>query len=215
MSRFLTERETYSRAETVSDTAVHILGLLVVAACVPVLVVVAAYSGEGPYPITATLVYGGSFAAMIVCSALYNVFPHPEWEWLLRRLDHSAIYIKIAGTFTGFALLFGQGLWAVTVLWGIASGGIALKVLLPFRLHWLALLLYLGMGWFGALAFQPVFAHLPFAALALIGAGGTTYTVGVGFYLWKSLKFHLTIWHTHVLLASLMLYAAVVITVLA
>ena len=115
----------YTRSEYLSDLAVHILGMIVVLTCVPVLVVLAIVSDGSATTIIGMGLYGLSFAAMILCSAVYNIFPHPDWEWLFKRLDHSAIYLKIAGTFTGFAMLAGQGFLVVGALWAAAVAGSA------------------------------------------------------------------------------------------
>ncbi|MEM9970749.1 MAG: hemolysin III family protein, partial [Pseudomonadota bacterium] len=86
-------RAGYSRAEYLSDLAVHVLGLLIVIGSVPALITAAALSSDTAAPVAGTVLYGVSFAAMIGASAAYNIFPHPNWEWLLKRLDHSAIYV--------------------------------------------------------------------------------------------------------------------------
>ncbi len=214
MRPFVTRRISYSRAEFLSDMAVHLLGVLLVTAGVPVLIVLAYLFGNGPGSVFGTMLYGFSFAAMIGCSALYNIFPHPEWEWLFKRLDHSAIYLKIAGTVTGFAMIAGQGWILVTALWAAAAMGVSLKLAAPTRYRWVGLALYLGMGWAAGVLGWGIFAALPAPVVSLIVAGGLTYTIGVAFYLWDGLPYHFTIWHIFVLIASLLLYSAVVIAVL-
>ena len=213
MRPILTKRIAYSRAEYFSDFAVHMAGLVAVVGCVPILIVLAAIHGDGPSHVIATVVYGFCFAAMIACSALYNIFSRPEWEWLLKRLDHSAIYLKIAGTVTGFALIAGQGWMLVAILWAAAATGISLKLAAPFRFRRLSIALYLSMGWAAGLLGWGIFAALPRSVLALILIGGLSYTVGVGIYVWDRLPFHITIWHALVLVGSLCLYAAIVVAV--
>ncbi len=210
----LTKRITYSRAEYFSDLAVHMAGLVAVIGCVPVLIVLATTLGDGPSHVIATVVYGFCFAAMITCSAIYNVFPRPEWEWLFKRLDHVAIYLKIAGTVTGFALIAGQGWILVATLWAAAVVGISLKLAAPFRFRRLSIALYLSMGWAAALLGWGIFAALPGSVLLLILLGGLAYSLGVVFYVWDRLPFHFTIWHSFVLVASLCLYAALVIAII-
>lgn len=209
----LRKRPGYSRAEYISDMTVHLAGLATVTAAVPVLVVLAAIHDGGPWQVTAVAIYGACLIAMILCSALYNIFPHPEWEWLLRRLDHSAIYLKIAGTYTAFILIAGHGFSLAAGLWAAAAAGISLKLVAPARWRWVALTLYLGMGWIAAVLGQGVFAALPAPVIWLIAIGGSLYTVGVVFYLWDRLPHHLTIWHVFVLAASLTIYAGVVVAV--
>ncbi len=207
-------RLIYSRAEFISDAVVHIAGLVLVAAAVPVLIFLATMIDKGTAPVWSAAVYGTSFALMILCSALYNMFPHPDWVWLLSRLDHSAIYLKIAGTYTPFAIISGQGLVLLAGLWGAALTGVSLKLVSPHRYRMFGLALYLAMGWVGALAGWGIFAALPVEVAILVATGGILYTIGVVFHLWDRLPFHNTIWHVFVLVASGVLYAAVVVAVL-
>lgn len=211
MGMSLDKRAGYSRAEYLSDLAVHLTGLATVTAAVPVLIVLAALLDGNTWQITAASIYGASLIAMIGCSALYNIFPHPEWEWLLRRLDHSAIYLKIAGTYTAFVLIAGHGFALAAGLWAAAAAGISLKLVSPARWRGIGLALYLGMGWIAAVLGHGVFASLPSPVVWLIAIGGSLYTLGVIFYLWDRLPHHLTIWHVFVLAASLTIYAGVVV----
>ncbi len=148
---------------------------------------------------------------MILCSALYNLIASPGWSGLLRRLDHSAIYVKIAGTYTPFTLLSGQGFWLLAGVWGAALAGVGIKLVSPERFRRLALALYLAMGWAGLLAGGAFFATLSVPVIILIAIGGALYTLGVVFYLLERLPYHYTIWHVLVLTASLSFYAAVTV----
>ena len=119
-----------------------------------------------------TTVYGLTLIAMILCSALYNIIGHGRWAWLLQRLDHSAIYAKIAGTYTPFTLLSGSHApWLLAGLWGAALAGMGLKALSPERFRWLALALYMAMGWAGLLAGGSFLAALSTPVLTLIVTG--------------------------------------------
>lgn len=207
-------RTAYSRAEHLSDAVVHVSGVVVVAVAVPVLIGLALVLRGDAGAVVGTSVYGVTLVAMILCSALYNTLGRRRWAGVLRRLDHSAIYAKIAGTYTPFMLLSGgQGGWWLAGLWAAAAAGIGLKIASPDRLRWLALALYLGMGWVGVLAGGSFLATLSAPVLALIVTGGVLYTVGVVFYLVERLPFHYTIWHVFVLAASLVFYAAVTVHV--
>ncbi len=203
-------RPDYSRAERLSDAVVHVLGLAVVLTAVPVLITRAAEWRGDVTAIVATAIYGGTFLAMILFSALYHMVPLERWKGVLKRLDHSAIYFKIAGTYTPFTLLSGgHGTALLTGLWGAAVAGSGLKILAPNRFRWLGLVLYLGMGWVGVVAGWAVFAELSGPVLWLVVAGGALYSIGVVFFLWEVLPFHNTIWHVFVLAASILFYAAV------
>lgn len=213
MSATASHRHDTGCSEYLSDVAVHLAGIVAVAAAVPVLIVLAALSGHGAWDVTATSVYGACLIAMICSSALYNIFPQAKWEWLLRRLDHSAIYLKIAGTHTAFALIAGQGLALAGAIWAAALAGIVLKLVAPFRWRWVSLCLYLGMGWAAAVLGRDVFAALPATVPVLVAAGGLVYTAGVGVYLCEGLRFRMAIWHSFVLVASLSVYAGLVVAV--
>lgn len=209
----LSRRIGYSRAEYLSDMAVHLAGVFLVTAAVPVLILLVTFLNGDPWRVTGVSVYGASLFAMICCSALYNIYPHPNWQWLLQRLDHSAIYLKIAGTYTAFVLIAGQGFTLAVGLWAAALAGISLKLVSPARWRLVGLALYLGMGWAATLFGWDIFRALPEPVVALVATGGLLYTVGVAFYLWDSLPFHNTIWHCFVLAASLSIYAGLVVAV--
>ncbi len=205
----LAARSAYSRSERLSDAVIHVAGLVICLAAVPVLITLAAFLRGDPTAILAVSVYGAALLAMILCSALYNMAPHPRWSRLLKRLDHSAIYLKIAGTYTPFTLLSGHGLWLLAGLWGAAFAGVGLKLVSPDRFRPFTLALYLGMGWAGLAAGGGLLATLSGPVVMLIVTGGVVYTLGVAFYLWERLPFHYTIWHALVLAASGVFYAAV------
>lgn len=196
-----------------SDAVVHVAGLAAVAGAVPVLIVLTALLRGDVPAVAGAVIYGGTLILMILCSALYNMVRDPGWTWLLRRLDHSAIYLKIAGTYTPFALISGQGGALTASLWGAALVGVAMKLASPARFRWVALALYLGMGWAGVVAGQSMLAVLPGAVVVLMGVGGVLYTLGVVFYLWERLPYHNAIWHLFVLAATAVFYAAVVVQV--
>lgn len=208
-------RPAYSRQERVSDAVVHVAGLAAVTGAVPVLIVLAVLVDGRAGTVLGVSVYGATLVLMLVCSALYNMTAGSPWSWLLRRLDHAAIYLKIAGTYTPFALITGQGALLTSALWAAAAVGVALKALAPARWRWAGLALYLGMGWAGVMAGGDLMAAVPGAAVVLMLVGGGLYTAGVVFFLWERLPFHTTIWHVFVLAASLVFYAAVTVQVVA
>lgn len=200
----------YSRAERLSDAVVHITGLAAVAIGVPVLVVLAVvFRGDGA-AIVGISIYGAALFAMIGFSALYHMVHHPNWTPIFRRLDHSAIYWKIAGTYTPFTILSGgHGAGLLATLWAAALAGTGLRVFVPNRFRTVNLALYPAMGWAGAVAGWSLFATLSPTVMGLIVTGGVLYTVGMVFYLWEKLPYHNTIWHVFVLVASMVFFAAV------
>lgn len=202
----------YSRAERLSDAAVHVGGIGAAMILAPTLVVVAARGGNDVALVAAAAVYGLSLIAMLACSALYHMTPVPELKSRLRRLDQSAIYFKIAGAYTPFAVLSGpESMPFLAGLWAAAMIGVSLKLLASRELFGLTVAFYLAMGWAAALAGGPVLEHMTPEGFRLVMAGGVLYTVGVLFLIWERLPFHTTIWHVFVLTASLIVYAAILI----
>lgn len=206
-------RTAYTRAERISDAAVHLAGLALVLGAVPVLIVVTALTRGDAAAVAGVSVYGAGLALMIGASALYNISGGfgwgAAWAWVLRRIDHAAIYLKIAATYTPFALISGHGMAVTLGVWAAAVAGVGLKLVSPERFRWVALALYLGMGWAGLAMGGALFAALPVPVIALMAIGGGLYTLGVVFYVWDRLPFHMTVWHVFVLAASLVFYAAV------
>ena len=162
--------------------------------------------------------FGVALVLLYATSTLYHAVPHPRAKSVLRVLDHSAIFLLIAGTYTPFTLVSLRGPWGWSlfgVVWGIAIAGIALRLTLRRRPTALFLALYLGMGWCVVVALGPLRAAVPPAGLALLVAGGLAYTVGVPFYVWKRLPFHHAVWHGFVLAGSTLHFLAVFLYVAA
>ena len=135
----------------------------------------------------------------------------------LRRLDHSAIYLLIAATYTPFIIQMGRSVIALALLggvWSVAVIGIILKLLFPGRFDRFAIVLYLAMGWSGVMVYDTIASVLPDSVLALIAAGGILYSGGVVFHVWERLRFQNAIWHSFVLLGAGCHYSAVLDLVL-
>jgi hemolysin III len=203
----------YSEAERRSDAVVHWTGLILGLAAAPVVVALALRAPDGTL-VAAAVVYAMSLIAMLGASAAYHMSRAPAWRDRLRRLDQSAIYVKIAGAYTPFAVMTGpEAMPFLGGLWAAALVGVGLKVLTARQLFGATLALYLGMGW-AALAFgAPIFERMTPQAFRLVFAGGSLYTAGVVFLVWDSLPHHYTIWHVFVLAASLFVYAAILMEV--
>ena len=203
-------RPGYSRIERVSDGVVHILGISLALIAVPVLVSLTAIHRSEPAAIVGALIYGATLILMLSFSALHNMIDSARWSGLLRRLDHSAIYVKIAGTYTPFMLLSGTPMTGLLAsLWGSAAIGTCLKMLAPTRFRWFALALYLAMGWAVVFAGGSMLPELSPAVLVPMIVGGIIYTLGVVFFLFERLLFHNTIWHIFVLAGTVMFFVAV------
>lgn len=161
---------------------------------------------------TAALLYGFSLILLYSSSSLYHFFENPQLKFRLRQLDHAAIFILIAGTYSPFTLVSLRGHWGLalfTVVWVIAIAGVLLECLSGMKYKKLSLGLYLGLGWIVVVAIQPMLEQLAPGALWLLLAGGLSYSFGVIFYVWKSLYMHHLIWHIFVLGGSVLHFLAV------
>lgn len=204
---------TYSRGEIAADAAVHALGVGFALIAGPILIGLVSARGDA-WPIVAISVYVATLIAMLSFSASYNLIRIPAARDWLRRLDHSTIYIKIAGAYTPFAMIsiagaVGYGLLAA--IWAAAAVGVFLKLVFPQRFEWVSLALYLGMGWAAVAVYGDVAENLQAATLTLVTVAGCLYTFGVIFFLWGRLPFQNAIWHVFVLAATVTLYSAMAV----
>ncbi len=210
MWSFADIRPAYSRAERVSDGVVHVLGVTAAIVAVPALIALTALYRTEPAAVLGVSVYGFTLILMLSFSALYNMVQSDRWSELLRRLDHSGIYVKIAGTYTPFILLSGAPMTGLMIgLWSSATLGSILKMIDPHRFRWFGLALYVLMGWASVWAGQSLLADLSQPVVALMITGGIVYTAGIAFYLLDWLPFHNTIWHVFVLTGSVLFFLAV------
>ena len=179
------------------------------AACVTLAAV--ALPGAGPTVLVSIAVYGAGLLAMLGCSALYNIAGHGPRKALWRRLDHAAIFVMIAGTYTPFAAIAIGGAWGMGLLvfvWTVAAAGVLLKLLHPGELEALSISAYLLLGWTILPAIHRLIAAVSLLALVLLAAGGILYTVGVLFYRWDGLPYNKAIWHGFVLAGATCQYIA-------
>jgi hemolysin III len=193
---------TYSRGEELAHCATHGLGVLASLAGIAWLLATAVTNGAGPWRATGGVVFGASALLLFTTSVLYHGTTSPRLKPRLRLLDHSAIYVLIAGTYTPFALGVLDGGWGWTLfglVWGLALAGITAKLTVGFRFPLASTLLYLAMGWIGVVAARPLMQSLTPTELTWIVAGGLVYTAGVPFYLWKKRRYAHAVWHLFVL----------------
>ncbi len=210
-------RWNYDRVELIADGVVHAVGIVFGLIAATVLVVLTAVYASGR-DIVAVSIYVMGLLSMLVLSASYNLWPVSRTKWVLRRFDHSAIYVLIAATYTPFIMELKDSVFAIALLigvWCVAIVGIGLKLAYPGRFDRLAVGLYLALGWSGIMLYDSVVTALPRMALWYVLAGGALYSLGVIFHAWRRLRFQNVIWHSFVLLGAACHYTAVLDLVLA
>jgi hemolysin III len=201
----------YSAGEEVAHVITHGLGAVLSIAGLTVLVARASMYGN-VWHITASAIFGASLVMMYAASALFHGIQYPRAKHILRVIDHSLIYVLIAGTYTPFTLITLHGPWGWSlfgITWGLALFGIVFKIFATGKFEKLSLAIYLGMGWCAIIAAKPLLATLPAGGLILMLAGGLTYSGGVAFYVMERLRYHHAIWHVFVLGGSILHYFAI------
>jgi hemolysin III len=202
--------------DELASSIIHGVGIVLSIAGLATLVAVAALHGDA-LSVAACAVYGSTLVMLYTASTLYHSVSLATAKPALRALDHMAIYLLIAGTYTPFTLIALPPTWGwslFTAVWVLALIGSALELGLFRRYHKLALLLYVGMGWIGMIAFKPLSAHLQTGGMTLLIAGGLAYTLGVPFYLWRRLPYNHALWHVFVLAGSVLHFLAVLLYVI-
>ncbi len=194
----------YSVGEEIAHSITHGLGLLASIAGLVVLVAAAGMRGT-TWHVVGCAVFGATLVLLYAASTLYHALPWPRAKRILRRFDHAAIFLLIAGTYTPFTLVSLRGGWGWTLLalaWGIAVFGIVLQATAPIRARRLSVPLYLGMGWLVLIAIEPLIRSLHPEGLLLLFLGGAAYTLGVFFYALRRIPYNHAIWHLFVMAGS-------------
>jgi hemolysin III len=199
-----------SRGEELANSLTHGAGAVLAVVGLVVLWLSAVRHGTAR-TVVGCVVFGAALVLLYSSSTLYHSIADPRAKSVLRVLDHSAIFLLIAGTYTPFTLVSLRGPWGLAlfvVVWALATAGIGLRLALPRRPTALFVTLYLAMGWCAVVAAKPLLAALPPGGIALLVAGGLSYSLGVVFYVWHR-PYHHAIWHAFVLAGSAFHYAAV------
>jgi hemolysin III len=205
----------HGRLEEAANGLTHAVALVLAVAGLAVLALSAAASGQASR-IVGCVVFGAALVVLYLTSTLYHSLPVGRPKAVLRVLDHSAIFLVIAGTYTPFTLVVLPPAWGwslLAVVWTLALAGIGLRLVLRRRPQALFLAMYLAMGWCIVVAARPLAEALAPPGLALLVAGGLAYTVGVVFYVWHRLPFHHAVWHGFVMAGSAFHYFAVLLFV--
>lgn len=199
-----TDRREQSPREELANALTHGIGTALAIAALVVMIVFAALKGTARTVVSVTL-FGSAMALLYLFSTLYHALRPGKAKRVFRVLDHAAIFVLIAGTYTPFCLVTLRGAWGWSlfgVVWGIALLGISLKASLGLRWEKLSLLLYLAMGWVVIIAAYPLYQRLAMPGILWLLAGGACYTGGAAFYAWKRLPLNHAVWHLWVLAGS-------------
>ena len=206
----------YSQNEEIAHSVTHGIGALLSVLGLAILVVYSSKYGDA-WHIVSTSIYGATLIALYTSSTLYHAIKIPNIKRLLQKLDHAAIFLLIAGTYTPFTLVNLRGGWGWTlfgIVWSIAIAGMIMELVVKKRYKVVSIGLYLGLGWIVMIAIGPLMDSIASGGLILLLIGGLFYSLGVVFYVWKRLLYHHAIWHLFVLVGSAFHFFAVFIYVI-
>lgn len=202
---------TLSLGEEIANSVTHGAGLVASVAGLVVLVTAAVRRGD-PWLIFSCAIYASTLVLLYAASTLYHSLATTRARHVFQILDHSAIYLLIAGSYTPFALVNLRGPWGWTILvivWVLAAAGVIAKAVFGPRWPIVSTVLYIAMGWTAVVAVKPMLLHVAPAGIAWLVAGGLAYTGGVAFFAWERLQHHHAIWHLFVLCGSACHFVAV------
>jgi len=209
-------RRHYSLGEEIANAITHGLGVGLSLAALVLLIYVAATRGNG-WHLASAIVYGITMFLLYLASTLYHSIPGEKARHVFKIIDHSAIYLLIAGTYTPFTLVTlrdSGGWWLFGVVWSLAIAGIALEAFWVYRPKWVSAAVYLGMGWLVVVAMGPLIKNLAPTGVWLLAGGGLAYTLGTVFYVLKRIPYMHAVWHLFVLAGSACHFLAVMLFVL-
>jgi len=202
----------YSLGEEIANAITHGIAILLSIAGLAVLVGFACANGAGAKTVTAVSIYGLSMFLLYTASTLYHSIPISRAKRILQNLDHSMIYVLIAGSYTPFCLIplfHHNGLWILIAEWSMAAFGIVFQRQLLKRSDWINCLIYLIMGWLIVIDVSPMLENSSSATLWFLVSGGLAYSLGIIFYVWEKLPYNHAIWHLFVLAGTVLQFFAV------
>ena len=207
----LTSIKQYSTGEEIANSITHGIGIVLAIAALGILTVFAGAYGDVRHVVSVSI-YGTTLVLLYTASTLYHSIQNSHAKGILQVLDHSAIYLLIAGTYTPFTLVSLRGPWGwwlFGVIWGFAVLGVVFQLSLLRRWRAVSLCLYIGMGWVVVVAIKPLIVSVATGGIVFLVLGGLAYTAGILFYCWEKLKYHHAIWHLFVLAGSILHFFAV------
>ncbi|SIS53015.1 PAQR family membrane homeostasis protein TrhA [Phaeovulum vinaykumarii] len=205
------KKRPFTAPELLADGIVHAVALIAGLLAFSILLAQVLWRQETDL-FVALVIYAAGYFLMFGFSLAYNMIPPSPLKWVVRRFDHSSIFVMIAGTYTALVVHFESRVWVLVLLaivWSGAALGAAVKIALPGKFDRLSILAYIALGAVGLAAIGPAMHALPSPSLILVGLGGLTYVAGVFFYRWHSLHFHNALWHLFVAVAAGLHFAAV------
>nr|AZC11034.1 putative hemolysin [Sodalis glossinidius] len=194
--------KNYSLAEEIANSVSHGVGVIFGIVGLVLMLNQAGEAGANAPALTSYSLYGGSMILLYLASTLYHAIPHPLAKRWLKKVDHCAIYLLIAGTYTPFLLIClasPLAKWLMVVIWLMAAVGIMFKLVFAHRFRAISIITYLTMGWLSLVVIYQLVQRLPAGGVALLAAGGVIYSLGVIFYVWERIPFNHAIWHGFVL----------------
>ena len=200
-----------TRGEEIANSVSHGVGFLAAVAASPVLIFSAVQRGSSA-GIMGASVFAFTMVLLYITSSLYHTLARNKAKRVFQVLDHGAIFLLIAGTYTPFTLGVLRGVWGWTlfgIVWGIAVAGVVLKSIWGVRYQKLSTILYLAMGWIIIIAVKPLYHNMPPWGLFWLLAGGLAYTAGVGFYAADRIRYAQFIWHLFVIAGTACHFIAV------
>jgi hemolysin III len=206
----------YSVGEEIANGITHGIGIVLSITGLAVLTSFASVFGNA-WHIVSCSIYGATQILLYTASTLYHSIPLPRAKAVLRRLDHSVIYLLIAGTYTPFTLINLRGPWGwslFAIVWGLAITGILMQNFLIRQKALITTIPYIAMGWVAIIGIKPMVETVAPGGVALLISGGLAYTVGCLFYIWRKLPYHHAIWHVFVMLGSALHFFAVLFYVI-
>jgi len=194
-----------SKGEEIANSITHGIGVALSIAALVILVVIAAEKND-VWKIVSFSIFGFSLIVLYLSSTLYHSFRKEKIKRFFKLMDHSSIYLLIAGSYTPITLTVMRGVWGWTIfgiIWGLAISGLAFKLLFIGRFKILSVIIYVTMGWIIVFAFKPMLNMVPPGMILWLFIGGASYTLGVVFYAWKTFPYHHAVWHLFVLGGSI------------
>jgi hemolysin III len=198
--------QRYSIGEEIANSVTHGVGAALSIAAMSVLIFIASQDRDA-WRIVSFSIYGATLFLLYLASTLYHAFTHEKTKRFFRLMDHSSIFLLIAGTYTPPTLIAMRGEWGWTlffIIWAMAVGGLIFELFFIGKYKYVTLGIYVAMGWLAIIAIKPMIEMLPDGMMKWIVLGGLFYTLGIIFYVWKKVPYNHAVWHLFVLGGSTM-----------